>query len=215
MTMSRRFAFVFGLVTALGLPFAAWAQKDKSPSLPSGDMFFTGKGAQPISLERTFPGITGALLLTDEQKQNLHAVREETVDSQAVREASLLLKTKVNATEAARTAARKTMDDARAKLQKEVAQILTPDQNVLVEKINIAASEAQRAALEKYQADYAAAKGNENQLAELNKKFHEEAREEFARKMNNILTAGQKDAWQKAAAAQKAAEENSDKNKTK
>ena len=213
--MSRKLAFVFGLVTTLVLPLASWAQKENSPSLPSGDMFFTGKGEQPLALERTFPGITGALLLTDGQKQKLHAVREETVDSQAVREANLVFKTRANSTEAARTAARKTMDDARAKLQKEVSQILTPDQKVLVEKINISSKEAQQAALEKYQADYAAAKGNANQLAELNKKFNEEAREEFARKMNNILTAEQKDAWQKAAAAQKAAEENSDKNKTK
>jgi Spy/CpxP family protein refolding chaperone len=213
--MSRRFALVLGVVTTLSLPLAAWAQKDKSPSLPPGELFFTGKGDQPFALERTFPGITGALLLTDEQKQKLNAVKDELMGSDAVREAGVILKTKANAGASDKEAARKVIDDARVKLQKEVAQLLTPDQKVLVEKINIAAKEAQHAAVEKYEADYAAAKGNEDRAAEVNKKMQEEAREEFARKMNNILTAEQKDSWHKAAAAQKAAEENSDKNKTK
>jgi len=213
--MNRRFLLTLSLAGALALPFAAWAQKDKSPSLPPGDMFFTGKGDQPVSLERTFPGIAGALMLTDEQKQKLHSAKEETMGSAAVREAAQTLKTNPNATDTEKTAARKTIDEARTRMQKEVAEILTPDQKRLVEKINTVAAEARRSAAEKYEAEYAAAKGNEAQLAEINKKIQEEARDEFGRKMNNILTPEQKDSWQKAAAAQKAAEENSDKNKTK
>ncbi|HEV3144721.1 MAG TPA: hypothetical protein VGZ47_12600 [Gemmataceae bacterium] len=211
--MIRRFAFVLSLTATIVFPLAIAAGKDKRPSLPSGDLFFTGKGDQPMALERTFPGITGALLLSDEQKQKLNTAKEETVDSEVAREAAQTLKTKANSTDTEKTAARKVIDDARSKLKKEVAEILTPDQKILVEKVITAAAEAQRAAAEKYEADYAGAKGNEAQLAEINKKIQDEAREEFRRKMNNILTPEQKDGWQKAAAAQKADEERSDKNK--
>ena len=204
--MNRRFVLSLGLAGLLTFPFAAWAQKEKSPSLPPGDMFFTGKGDQPVALERTFPGIAGAMMLTDEQKQKLHSVKEEIMGRAAVREAAQTLKTNPNATDAEKTAARKTIDEARTRMQKEVAEILTPDQKRLVEKINIAAAEAQRSAAEKYEAEYASAKGNEAQLAEINKKIQDEAREEFSRKMNNILTPEQKESWQKAAAAQKVAE---------
>src|SRR5438876_10314587 len=81
----RPYTLLIALVAALFLPLVpAQAQKQKKPTLPPGDLFFTMKG-QPFALERIFPGIQGTLLLTDDQKQKLGNTLEETLWSEAAR----------------------------------------------------------------------------------------------------------------------------------
>jgi colicin import membrane protein len=183
----------------------AAGQKEKKPTLPSGDMFFTQKG-QPFALERTFPGIQAALMLTDEQKLKLQTAREETVGSEAIREAGRNIKGNANATEAEKEAAKKLAAEARAKLEQQIASILTADQKALVEKLNTAAQDAHKTAADSLQAEFTASKGNKEQMAEVQKKMKEEARAEFERKLVGLLNAEQRAAVEKAAAAQKAAE---------
>jgi hypothetical protein len=188
-------------------------QKKKGSSLPSGDLLgFKTKG-HPFALERAFPGINGALLLTDEQTQKIHAAREETVVTEAVKTATQTLKFNPNATNTEKEAAQKVIQEARAKLDEKVAGILTAEQKALVEKINTVAQEFQQSVLEEFQAEFTAAKGNEEQTEEVRKKFLEKLRADFPQKLNGVLTTEQKTGFEKAAVAQKAAEEESKKTK--
>lgn len=204
--MNRHNLILVVLTCVFCTPLMAFAQKEKKPALPSGDLFFTMKG-QPFALENTFPGINGAILFTDDQKLKLQEARANTVGSDAVKDAGKLLKTDPNATEAQQESAKKTIQEAKSKLQAEVASILTAEQKTLIEKINGAAVEAQLAAREKFEAEIVGAKGDKAKMEELQAKQREEARAEFNRKLVGILTAEQRAAMDKAAAAQKAAQE--------
>lgn len=204
--MNARLQSLFVAMGLLLIAAAALAQKEKKPSLPSGDLFFTMKG-QPYALERVFPGVQGALLLTDEQKRKLHDALAETVRSEAVQEAGKQIKLDPNATEAQKEEARKLIQEARTKLQQQVAGVLTEAQKTLIEKLNTAAVQAHQSAREKLDADFAAAKGDKPQHAEVEKRMKEEALAEFNRKLVGILTAEQRQGMEKAAEQQKAAEE--------
>lgn len=201
------------MVVAAGLFLViapAHAQKEKKPSLPPGDLFFSMKG-QPFAMERVFPGVVGALLLTDEQKLKLHEALNETVRSEAFQTAGKTIKLDPNATDAQKEEARKLIQEARTKLQQQVAGVLTQEQKALVERLQTAATEAHQVAREKLEAEFIAAKGDKPRMEEVNKKMREEAVAEFNRKLVGILTAEQRDGMEKAAAQQKAAEENASK----
>jgi len=111
--------------------FGAEPQKQKDPGhwLPSGDMLgFTGKGGEPFALERSVPGVLGALVLTSEQKQKLSAAVAETTQSEKVRAAVVLAKFNPNATQAQKEETQKLVAEARGKLRQLVGQILTAEQ---------------------------------------------------------------------------------------
>jgi Spy/CpxP family protein refolding chaperone len=185
---------------------AAQAQKEKKPALPPGDLFFTMKG-QPFALERVFPGVQGALLLTDEQKQKLFKALEDTIASKAVQSAGRTIKADPDATEAQKEEARKVIQEARTRLQKQVASVLTQEQKTVIERLNTAATEAHVAAREKLEAEFTAAKGDKTRMEEVNKKMREEAKAEFNRKLAGLLTAEERQGLEKAAQQQKEAEE--------
>jgi Spy/CpxP family protein refolding chaperone len=206
MTMHRRNLVLIALAWVACTPLTAFAQKEKKPSLPPGDLFFYMKG-QPFALETIFPGINGTIMLTDDQKLKLQEARENTVGSDAVKDAGKLLKTDPNATEAQKESAKKTIQEAKSKLQAEVSSILTPEQKALIEKLQGAAVEAHTAARAKFETDFTGAKGDKAKMEELQTKMREEVRAEFDRKLVGILTAEQRAAMEKAAAAQKAAQE--------
>jgi hypothetical protein len=183
-------------------------KKDKEFPLPHGDLLgFTGKGNAPYALERDYPGINGALLLTEEQKQKIHAAWEKTIGSPEAKAAGMLLKSDPSATEAQKEAARKVLQDVRTRLNEQVGSVLSHPQKVLVEKINAVVVELQNAVLEDFIPQFAAAKGNDAQTKEVQKQFREKLQAEFPRKLESILSPEQKAGFEKAAAAQKAAEE--------
>jgi ferric-dicitrate binding protein FerR (iron transport regulator) len=181
--------------------------KDGLP-LPSGDLLgFTGKGNQPMALEQTFPGINGALLLTEEQKRQIFEVREQILGSDAVKAAGQKAKLDPNATESQKEEARRTLQEARSRLQQKVGDILTADQKALVTRINAASEEAHKAAYDGLEPQLVGAKGNADQMAELQRQLREKRQSEMAIRLAAILSADQQAAYQKAAAEQKAAEE--------
>lgn len=198
--MRTKGILLVGLVILVS-PAIALAQKDKAPAgLPSGDLFFTMKG-QPFALERTFPGITGALLLTEAQRERIQRARAEILQSEEVRTAASTAKSNPNAADA-----RKIIEEARRKMQAEVANTLTKEQKDLIERLNEAAMDAHKAAREKYESDYASAKGNEAEMKAVQEKAQEEARTVFLEKAKGILTKEQLAGLEKAAKEQKAAE---------
>src|SRR6185295_8293303 len=157
------------------------AKQAKAPSLPPGDVFFTMKG-QPFALERMFPGVCGALMLSDEQKMALNEAYQQTVASPQLREKGAALKGNAAATDADRDAVRSEMVTARGELQKRVGAILTPDQKELITKIQAAAEAAQKSAREALQPEFVAAgKGASPEKAkELRGKMRVEAEDQFA-----------------------------------
>jgi hypothetical protein len=192
----------------LGLGESKAFAQDKQPSpaaLPSGDLFFTGKNDSPLALENLFPGVVGALMLTDEQKQKLFDALAATVGREDIRNAGRNIKTDPNTTEEQRQAYRKMIREARTQLSEKVAAILTAEQKALVPRLQAAADEASRVAKEALAGEAPAKGADKAELAAFAAKVREKSGEEFARKLNGILTPDQFAAYQKAAEAQKAA----------
>jgi hypothetical protein len=179
----------------------ALAQKTKTPSLPPGNLFFTLKG-QPFALERLIPGIQAALLLSDVQKRKLTEALEQTILSEPVRSAGRTLKADPNAAEA-----RKVVEAAHARLQEQVAGTLTQEQKNLIIRINAAAAEAHINARKKLEIEFTADKTDKSRQDELNREMRKEAQAELSNMLMAILSADQRDAMEKAAQQQRAAEE--------
>src|SRR5258705_3570162 len=184
----RHTAFVLGISIFASALFAAKAAK--APSLPPGEMFFTMKG-QPYALERTFPGVTAALMLSDDQKTALSEAYHQTVAAPELRAKGASLKGISAATDAERDTVRSQMQEARAELQKRVVAILSPDQKALIVKIQAAFEQAQRAARESLQQEFSAAKGNEEKSKELRKKYDVKAEDQFVQERQKCLTPAQ------------------------
>jgi hypothetical protein len=189
------------LAITLALAPAARAQK-KGPGEIPGDVFFTIKGQQPFALERLHPGITAALMLTDQQKIALHEALEQTVRDPQLRAAGQALKNNPTATDADRAKTQKAMEDARDQLKQSIDKQLTADQKALVARIQAAFDESQKAVATKLQAEYGQAKGDADRAAKLRERSQEELRDELTERLDKVLNAEQKAAVQQAAIAQ-------------
>lgn len=185
---------------------AAEGQKEKKASLPPGDLFFTLKG-RPFALERLVPGIQAALLLTDEQKLRLMEALEKTIWSERVKSAGRTLKADPNLTDARTAEARKIVEEARARLEGQIANILFQDQKTLIGRLNQASAEAHIAARKKLEVEFTAVKADKSRMDELNRQMREEVRAELNRAIQGILSADQYQAMEKAAQQQREAEE--------
>jgi len=182
-------------------------QKDSGHWLPSGDMLgFTGKGGEPFALERSVPGVLGALLLTSEQKQKMSAAAAETIQSEKVRAAVVLAKLNPNATQAQKEEAQKLVAEARGKLRQLVGQILTAEQKKLVADINTAAEQARREVSESLQAEQAPDKHDEPAMKRWREQVHQRTDAAMQKRIVAMLSPAQKAAFEQAAAAQAAAE---------
>jgi len=189
--------------------FGAEPQKQKGPGnwLPSGDMLgFTGKGGKPFALERSVPGLLGAIELTSEQKQKMGAAVAETIRSEKVRAAMVLAKLNPNATQAQKEEARKLVAAARDKLQQLVGQILTDEQKTLVADINSAAEQARREVSESLKAEQAPEKHDEPAMKRWREQVHQRVDAALQKRIVALLNPAQKAAFEQAAAARVAAE---------
>jgi len=185
------------------------AQKPKGPGdgLPSGNVVgFTGKGGQPAALERSLPGVVGALELTAEQRQKIAAAVAETIQSEKVRAAAVVVKLNPNATEAQKEEARKVAAEARGQLQQRVGQILTDEQKKLVAAINAADAEVRQKVMDAMKAEPQPDKGDEPAMKKWREQIHQRIRTALQERVVAMLNPAQKAAFEKAAAAQLAAE---------
>jgi anti-sigma factor RsiW len=183
------------------------AEKKASLPPPSSDLLGFEVNGKSVSLEFMFPGVTAALLLTDEQKEQFRAARAETVESEAVRTAGATIKSNPEARAEQREKAQKVINAARKELLAKTENILTAEQKALVKKLSAAAADAQKAASEQFQDERAAAKGDKTKVAELQEKMREPLAAEFQSRVKKFLSAEQLAAMEEAAAARKAAEE--------
>lgn len=204
--MFTRTALALSAVFFLGTP--AFAQK--KPEL--GDFPFWTAPKQPHA-KAFVPGLQAALELTPEQVEKILAARAETIDSPEIR--ALKGKGDPNATadELAKAAAARA--EAAEKLFKAVDGILTKDQKALIEKINDAFAKVAASVGEDFQAKFAAAKGNAEEMAKVKKEAAEAVAAEFDKTLGGVLSADQKKAVEKAAEVEKKRAANSDKTKPK
>ena len=151
--------------------------------------FWPGKGG--ITGAQYVPGLTAALLLTDEQQDKLNEARQETIYNPTLSEQTRRLKTEPNLPEAEREAIRKLAEDAREALKARVSSILMVEQKEFIAK---AAGERDTAAAtvrERLQDKFSEAKGK-GESARVQQEYQEAFAAEFARRLEGIMTPEQK-----------------------
>lgn len=160
------------------------------------------------------PGLQAALELTPEQVEKILAARAATIDSPEIR--AFKQKNDPNATADELAKASAARAEATEKLFKEVDTILTKDQKALIEKINDAYAKVVSEVGTEFQAKFAAAKGNAEEMATVKKEATEAITEAFGKKLDGLLTNDQRTAVKKAAEEEaKRAAANKDKSKPK
>ncbi len=161
---------------------------DKKPGPPRDFPLWTApKRPHAHSL---IPGLQAALQLTPEQLERLEAACRETIDKPEARGK--------NAPGA---------EAAAERLHAAIAGILTPEQKKLIEKVNDAYARAAADTAGEFEANFAAAKGNEEETAKVRKEYAEAVAAAFEKRLDAILPAEQREAVKKAGAEQKRREE--------
>jgi hypothetical protein len=208
--MKRRTVFLWTALLGIAIAVPAAAQKPASPPSVAHLPLWTVKGTPT----REFvPGLTAALLLTTEQREQLAQAWQETSGSAAVAAAARTLKSDPAATEAQKQAARALLQAAAARFQQQIDTILTQDQKALIEWIDSLYAEAGKAVRSAMEAEFAAAKGDPDATARLRQQAQEQRDAAFLRKLQQVLTSEQWAAMTKAAAAENAADPGSGKGK--
>jgi Spy/CpxP family protein refolding chaperone len=192
-------------VATVAICLVCIAAKPLKPASPPATPFFKTTG-EPFELEKPFPGVTAALMLSDEQKSALSQAHQETVRNPKIRNKISALEVKKQPDPAEREAIRKEMDEARLELRQRVDAILTPQQKELVNKIQDAATEAEHEANEFFDPEFREAKGEEN-LRDVREKARVEAEDILVQKLEKFLTPAQMQAIQQAATEQRARKE--------
>lgn len=195
----------------LACPLAASAQKTKQPAI-GNFAFWAGKGDQKTG--PYVPGLNAVLQLTDEQISSLHAAVQETVQTEDLQASGRKLKGDANATQAEREAHQQQYARAQAKLQDRVAAILTAEQKALIEKINAAYADAQKAGMDSFSTRFANVKGKGEDAKALQTEFQAYVARDLHTRLTGILSADQRGAMAKVAEAEAAAAE-AGKNKVK
>lgn len=171
------------------------AQKEKRPDV-SGFRFIAGpKGDRPH-----VPGLNAALQLCDEQKEKLVRARQETLGSEAVVAAGRKVKGDPNATETDRQTARRLAEEAQAKYDRHVTEILTAKQRDLVQSLQVIYGQAREAVSMEYGPRLVGAKGNAAEAAKLRQEARDALQMDFVRRVNEILTPEQRAAFERSAA---------------
>lgn len=193
--MSRRIS-LFVVLTMLIMTAAEAAEKPAIGNFP----FWSAPKRE--FADQFVPGLNAALLLTSEQITQLHAARRETLESDAIKS---LPRKDPNLTEAQREAARKIMSDAHATLRTKVSNILTAEQRSLIERINAAHQEVEKAVQDEFQPRVTAAKGNDQLQETLRRESRERITADFTSTLDGLLSPNQKAARDQSAADEIAA----------
>ena len=130
------------------------------------------------------PGLQAALQLTPDQIAKIEAACHDTIDTPEAR-------TKQGA------------GAANDKLHALVADILTPEQKKLIEKMNDSFARVSADQIEDFQPKFGAAKGNAEETAAVREAYQKAVAEQFENRLDQILTAEQREAVKKAAEEEK------------
>lgn len=145
-----------------------------------------------------FPGLNAALQLTDAQKQQIAAARDEMANDEGVKATRGLSKNDPNVTDEQREKARAAVAAAAARMRERVATILTPEQKTLIEKINAAWAAAGEATGIIYSEKFASVKGDEAARRRVQEEKAQDLEDQFLHKLDGILTPAQREAMTRA-----------------
>ncbi len=175
--------------------------------LPAGDLLGFQVNGKTSSLEKVYPGIRSALMLTEDQKMQILIAQIETVQSKAVRAAVDSIKSKPGANTEDLAKAKEIATAARKQLLEKMATILTAEQKELVKKLNTAATESQKAVFESFRDDMKNAKKDKAKFEEAQQRMREPLIAEFKSRAAKFLSPEQIAAMEKGVEEQKAADE--------
>jgi hypothetical protein len=185
------------LVGITALASLGAAEKQKISSL--GDYpFWTSK--KRSSTGQFVPGLNAVLQITDAQKEQIAAAREEMANDEGAKAVRGISKNDPSVTAEQREKARAAMEVATARMQTKVAAILTAEQKALIEKINAVYAAAVEDVGIIYADKFASVKTDEAARKRLQDDKNQDTEEHFFRKLDALLTPAQKDAMKRAAA---------------
>jgi Spy/CpxP family protein refolding chaperone len=172
------------------------AEKAKAPSIADYP-FWTAKKRGNVA--QLVPGLNAVLQLTDAQRDQIAAAREEMSNDEAVQAARRISKSDPNVTPEQREKARTAIENATTRLRDKVATILTPEQKELIEKINAAYAAAVEDMGIVYADKFASVKADEAARRRIQEEKNQDTEEQFLHKLDGILTASQREAMTRAA----------------
>jgi hypothetical protein len=187
----------------------ASAKKAGPPSVAHLPVW-TVKGRPTSQFE---PGLTAALLLGPEQREQLARAWQETSGSEAVYAAGRTVKLDPNASEEQKQAARAVIEAAAANFRQRIDAILTTDQKALIQWINGIYAEVGKTVRAEMEAEYAAAKGDKAASERLEPQRREKLESAFLQKLKEILTPEQWAAMMAAAEEEKSLSKGGNKGK--
>jgi hypothetical protein len=181
-------------LTALATLGAAEKQKASG----AGDYpFWTSKKRGYVG--QFVPGLNAALQLTDAQKEQIAAARDEMANDEALKGARGLAKNDPSVTAEQREKARAAMEAATTRLNEKVAKILTAEQKALIEKINATYAAVVEDTGIVYADKFASVKADEAARKRIQDEKNQDIEEQFFHKLDAILSPAQRDAMKRAA----------------
>jgi hypothetical protein len=175
----------------------AAAEKQKSSSVADYPFWTAPKRGD---VRQFVPGLNAALQLTNAQKEQIAAAREEMANDEGVKAARSMSKFDPSVTAEQREKARAALDAATKKMRDKVDVTLTSDQKTLIEKINATFASAVEETGILYADRFASVKGDEAGRQRLQEEIKQATETQFREKLDRLLTANQKEAMTRAAA---------------
>lgn len=194
-TMKTRL-FISLLVGIFAFASLGAAEKQKGRGGADYPFWTTAKRG---SVAQFVPGLNAVLQLSDAQREQIAAARDEVLNDEAVKATRGLAKGDPNVTAEQREKARAVLAAVQARLGERVAAILTPGQNSLIEKINAAYAAAVEETGIVYAEKFASVKADEGARRRIQQEKTQDTEEQFLHKLDALLTPPQKEAMTRAA----------------
>jgi hypothetical protein len=146
------------------------------------------------------PGLNATLQITEAQRGQIAAARDEFSNDEGVKAARGISKNDPSVTAEQRDKARAAIDAATARMREKVGTILTAEQKALIEKINAAYAAAVEDTGIVYEDKFATVKADQAARQRIQQEKNQDIEEQFLHKLDGILSASQKEAMTRAAA---------------
>ena len=189
------------IVGLTGLAPLGAAEKPKLSDVSDYPFWTSQKRGQ---VGQFIPGLNAALQITDAQKEQIAAARDEFSNDEGVKAARGISKNDPSVTAEQREKARAATEAATARLRQKIGAILTPEQKTLVEKINAAHAAATEETGIIYADKFATVKADEAARRRIQEEKNQDIEEQFLHKLDGLLSASQKEAMTRAAAEEEA-----------
>ena len=146
------------------------------------------------------PGLNAVLQITDAQREQIAAARDEMSNDEGAKAARGFSKNDPGVTAEQREKARAALEAATARMQGKVAAILTAEQRALIEKINATYATAVEDTGIVYADKFASVKADEAARRRLQEDKNQDTEEQFLHKLDALLSPAQKEAMKRTAA---------------